>query len=188
MRWIAFCSALAGLAMAQGMPVGSTVSDFALRDLDGKPANFAALRGKVTVVAFISAECPVSNAYNERMNALYHEYSGLVNFIFVNSNANETADQVRRHTRDSGFRFPVYKDPNNVAADLFGATHTPETYVIDSAGVVRYHGPIDDAQNPARIKHTHLRAAIEAVIEGQPVPVSEASAFGCSIKRVRTHI
>src|SRR5258706_15570279 len=110
------------------------------------------------------------------MNALFHEFSGRANFIFVNSNANESADEVRRHARDSAFRFPVYKDANNAVADLFGATHTPETYVIDSAGVVRYHGPIDDAQNPARIKHMHLRAAIEAVIEGPPVPVSEASA------------
>ncbi len=185
MRLTTAVLALAGAALAQDFRVGATVSDFALRDLDGKATSYSALKGKVTVVAFISVECPVSNAYNERMNALFHEFSGRANFIFVNSNANESADQVRRHARDSGFRFPVYKDPNNAAADRFGATRTPETYVIDAAGVVRYHGPIDDAQNPVRVKHQHLRAALEAVLEGQPVPTPEASAFGCTIKRVR---
>lgn len=177
--------ASAALTQAQDFRVGEKVSDFTVRDLDGKAASFSSLKGKVTVVAFISAECPVSNAYNERMSALFREYSGRVNFLFVNSNANESAHQARQHARDSGFRFPVYKDPSNVVADKFGATRTPEIYAIDAAGVVRYHGPIDDAQNPARIKKQHLRAALDALIEGQPVSAPEVAAFGCTIKRVR---
>jgi cytochrome oxidase Cu insertion factor (SCO1/SenC/PrrC family) len=185
MKLAAAILALAGAALAQDFRVGGTVSNFPLRDLDGQETSFAALKGKVTLVAFISAECPVSNEYNERMNALFREYSGRVNLIFVNSNANESADEVRRHARDSGFRFAVYKDPNNVVADRFGATRTPETYVIDAAGVVRYHGPIDDSQNPARIKKQHLRAALDSLIDGQPVAIPEAAAFGCTIKKVR---
>src|SRR5258706_16266056 len=141
MRLTTAVLALAGADVAQAFRVGGPVSDFALRDLDGKARSYSALKGKVTVVAFISVECPVSNAYNERMNALFHEFSGRANFIFVNSNANESADQVRRHARDSGFRLPVYKDPNNAAADRFGSKRTPERYGIDAAGVVRDQGP-----------------------------------------------
>ncbi len=177
--------AMMGLLSAQQFHVGSPVSDFTLRDLDGRSVSYSALKGNVTVVAFISTQCPVSNAYNDRMNDLYKEFSDRVKFIFVNANANESADQVREHARTVGFAFPVYKDVNNVVADLFGAQATPETYVIDSAGVVRYHGYVDDAQNPARIKNRGLKLAIEAVFAGQPVANPETKAFGCTIKRVR---
>ncbi len=181
---LAFVTIL-GTAVAQDFRVGSTVTDFPLRDLDGKATSFDALKGKLTVVAFIAVECPVSNAYNDRMSALFKDYSGRVNFIFVNSNSTESPDDVRRHMRDAGFPFVPLKDPNNVVADKFGASKTPEIYVIDNANVVRYHGPIDDSQNPARIKNQHLRATLDALLEGKPVPNAEVSAFGCTIKKVR---
>lgn len=174
-----------GVMSAQEFKVGSPIADFNLKDLDGHTVSYAALKGKVTVVAFISTQCPVSNAYNDRMNAIYKEFSDRVKFIFINANANESSDQVREHAGTVGFDFPVYKDVNNVVADRFGAQATPETYVIDSAGIMRYHGYVDDAQNPARIKNRGLRLAIAAVLEGKPVTTSETKAFGCTIKRVR---
>ncbi len=176
----------AGVLFAQEFKVGSKVSDFQLQDLDGKPAAFSALRGPVTVVTFISTQCPVSNGYNQRMNALFNDYSAKgVKFIFVNANQNERASEVRQHAKNAGFAFPVYKDANNVVADRFGAEVTPENYVIASSGVVRYHGSIDDSQNEARIRTRGLRLALDAVLAGKPVEIAETKAFGCSIKRAR---
>jgi hypothetical protein len=77
------------------------------------------------------------------------------------------------------------KDANNVMADRLGAEYTPEAFVMDREGVVRYHGRIDDAQNPARVRQTSLRLAIEAVLAGREVPAPETKAFGCTIKRIR---
>jgi cytochrome oxidase Cu insertion factor (SCO1/SenC/PrrC family) len=189
MRAISTIAAIAALtaqvSFGQEFKVGAPVSDFSLRDLDGRAVNYSALKGNVTVVVFIATRCPVSNAYDERMNELYKAYSGRVNFIFVNSNATEPADNVRDHARRVGFVFPVYKDPNNVVADRFGAQSTPETYVMDSSGVVRYHGYIDDSQNPSRVKNRGLATAIQAVLDGKPVEKSQTRAFGCTIKRVR---
>ncbi|HEV2687905.1 MAG TPA: hypothetical protein VGV35_05100, partial [Bryobacteraceae bacterium] len=79
----------------------------------------------------------------------------------------------------------VYKDGNNVLADRFGAEVTPESYVIDSNGVIRYHGSIDDSQNEARIRTRGLRLALDAVLAGKPVEITQTKAFGCSIKRAR---
>src|SRR5205085_7144414 len=73
----------------------------------------------------------------------------------------------------------------NVVADRFGATVTPESYVIDSSGTIRYHGQIDDSRNEARIRTPGLRMALDAVLAGKPVTVQETKAFGCTIKRVR---
>lgn len=175
-----------GLLTAQEFKLGGKAGDFTLQDLDGKAAPFAELRGPVTVVTFLSTICPISNAYNDRMNAIYKEYSAKgVKFVFVNANSNESAGVVRKHAKDVGFEFPVYKDAGNVAADLFGASVTPESYVIDRSGIIRYHGQVDDSRNPARVRVQGLRMALDAVLAGRPVDVHETKAFGCTIKRVR---
>lgn len=80
----------------------------------------------------------------------------------------------------------MYKDENNVVADQFGATVTPETYVIDSSGTIRYHGSIDDSKNESRVTTQRLRVAIDSVLAGKEPPQLETKAFGCSIKRVRS--
>ncbi|MBV9404932.1 MAG: redoxin domain-containing protein, partial [Acidobacteriaceae bacterium] len=78
---------MATLAFGQDFKVGSPVSDFSLQQLDGAPVQFSALKGNVTVVMFISVQCPVSNSYNDRMTALYQDYSSKgVKFIAINAN------------------------------------------------------------------------------------------------------
>ena len=181
-----FASLCAVPAFGQEFRLGAPVTDFEIADLKGNPVRYSALKGDVTVVMFISAVCPISNAYNERMKAVYKDYSGKgVHFVFVNTNHNETAAEVEKHARDHGFPFAVYKDPHNVVADRFGAQVTPEAYVMDSGGVVRYRGYIDDARNEARIKDQGLRNALDAVLAGKPVARAETKAFGCTIKRQR---
>lgn len=182
---VAILGLSAQVSPAQEFKIGLSVADFGLQDLDGHTVNYSAFKGKVTVVVFISTQCPVSNAYNDRMNELYKAYSARANFIFVNSNATEPADNVREHARRVGFVFPVYKDANNVVADRFGAQSTPETYVMDSAGVMRYHGYIDDSQNPAHVSKRGLAPAIQAVLDGKTVEKPQTRAFGCTIKRAR---
>jgi thiol-disulfide isomerase/thioredoxin len=173
------------LALAALFHIGAPVSDFQLVDLQGASHSFASLKGDTMVVVFIATRCPVSNAYNQRMEALYKDYSARgVTFLFVNANVNEPTEEVKGHAQQVGFTFPVYRDSGNVA-ELFNAQVTPETYVIDKQGIVRYHGAIDDAQNEARIKKHSLRDALDEVLAGKPVTVAETKAFGCSVKRAR---
>jgi len=168
----------------QEFKVGSPIGAFSVTQLDGAPAHFDNFKGNVTLVMFISVQCPVSNAYDERMNALYQDYASKgVKFIVLNANRTEPAAAVQEHAHEHGFQFTVYKDENNVVADKFGATVTPETYVIDPAGVIRYHGSIDDSQNIARVSTRRLRLALDAVLAGKEPPQNETKAFGCSIKR-----
>src|ERR1700733_5473758 len=105
----------AGFLSAQEFKLGSRVSDFQVRDLDGKTVAFSALKGPITVVTFIATECPVSNSYNQRMSGVYRDYAAKnVKFIFVNANRSEPASEVREHAKRVGFPFAVYKIPNNV--------------------------------------------------------------------------
>ncbi len=176
----------AGILSAQEFKLGSHVSDFQVRDLDGKAVAFSSLKGPITVVTFIATQCPVSNSYNQRMSDLYKDYTAKnVKFIFVNANRSEPASEVREHAKRVGFPFPVYKDPDNILADRFDAQVTPENFVIDNSGVIRYHGAIDDNMNESRVHTRTLRAALDALLAGKPLPSTETKAFGCTIKRVR---
>ena len=170
----------------QEFKLGSQVSDFGIKDVQGNAVQFSSLKGDVTVVLFIATQCPVSNAYNERMKALYTDYTPKgVKFVFLNANRTEPAAEVARHTQEHGFPFQVFKDDDNVTADRFGATVTPEAFVLDRAGTIRYHGSVDDSQAIERVQTQRLRNALEAVLAGRAVESPETKAFGCTIKRVK---
>ncbi len=160
-------------------------NDIVVRDLDGHAKSFTT-GGGVSVLTFVSVECPVSNAYNDRMSALYNDYKDKgVTFVFANANRTESSKNVREHAKSVGFPFPVYKDHDNQMADRFGAQVTPESYVFDKRGVLVYHGQMDDNRNEARVQQKTLRMALDAVLAGRPVPKAETKAFGCTIKRAR---
>ncbi|MBI4903157.1 MAG: redoxin domain-containing protein [Acidobacteria bacterium] len=174
------CALLSLGALAASQPAALNLSD-----LSGKRHTFP-VAGKTTVVVFYSTICPISNEYNERIARFHREYSLKgVQVLVANANQNEPKDQIEKHTRDAEFEFPVFIDSANAVADRLKASVTPEAFVLDSKGVVRYHGPIDDARNIARIKAHLLRDAVDAVLAGKPVARPEAKAFGCTIKRVR---
>jgi peroxiredoxin len=178
--------ALAAQAIgAQQFRLGMPVSDFAVHDMRGRTLTYKSLRGSVTVVVFFSTRCPISNAFNYRRNSIYRDFNKRAKFIAVDSNANETVEEVRAYAADVGFEFPVYKDVNNEVADRFGVLSTTDTFVIDASGVIQYHGYVEDALNPARTTKQALRLAIEAVLDGKPVTTPETRARGCAVRRAK---
>lgn len=165
--------------------VGQKLESISLRDLTSKPVTFSTT-GKVTAVIFYSTQCPISNEYNDRLQALYRDYSAKgVQLIFADANVNESVREITEHSKAAGFPFQVYQDPQSALADTLGASVTPEAYVFDMTGVLRYHGHIDDARNPARAQVNGLRNALDEVLEGKAVTRPETKGFGCTIKRPR---
>jgi sensor domain CHASE-containing protein len=76
------------------------------------------------------------------------------------------------------------KDPGNKVADMYDAKRTPEVFVVDPQGKVRYHGRIDENyEDAAKVSSPDLRNALDAVLAGQQVKNTETKAFGCTIKR-----
>jgi peroxiredoxin len=166
--------------------IGTTVEDFKLPDADGREHSLSSLRGKNgTVLIFVSARCPVSNAYNGRMEKLFEDYRDRgVAVVGINANAGESAEEVRAHAKEKGLAFVILKDKGNRVADRLGAGHTPEVFFLDASGKLVYHGAIDNAQNPAMVNTSHLRNAIDATLGGKQIERADVKAFGCSIKRV----
>jgi hypothetical protein len=110
-----------------------------------------------------------------------------VQIVGINSNQQDTLQELVGYARDHGIEFPLLKDAGARVADQFGATRTPEVFVLDAQRVVRYHGRIDDQYGvgSARNKPTHseLVDALEAVLGGQPVKVAATTPVGCIIGR-----
>lgn len=168
--------------------LGEGVTDVTLPSVrGGEPVPLLADRTqKATVAVFLSAFCPVSGAYDERLRALGEEYGRRgVRFVAINASAEETSDEAAEHLKRARFPFPMVKDPGNVVADRFEAMVTPEVYVIDAGGVLRYRGRIDDSQDAAKVRSRDLHEALEALLAGRKPPRAEAKAFGCVIERVK---
>ena len=165
--------------------IGSTIEDFTLPDTDGKERSLNAVKGKNgTVLIFIAVQCPVSNAYNERMEKLAQDYRARgISVIGINANATEPADSVKAHAAAHNLTFTILKDPGNKIADRLGATRTPEAYLLDANNRLLYHGRINNSRDVAQVTSNDLRDAIEATLAGKRVAKTTATAFGCSIKR-----
>jgi len=165
--------------------IGATIEDFTLPDVSGQERSLKSLAGKNgTVLLFIAVQCPVSNAYNERMEKLAADYKAKgIAVIGINSNVKEDADAVKAHAAENKLTFPILKDPGNKIADRLGASVTPEAYFIGAGNKLLYHGRIDNSRNAAQIETTDLRNALDAALTGKAIEKPEAKAFGCTIKR-----
>ncbi|HUK53344.1 MAG TPA: redoxin domain-containing protein [Candidatus Binatia bacterium] len=173
-------------AIPPAPPIGSKMPGLKLATLGGDPTDLANLAGKKgTLVIFVSVQCPVSNAYNERMEALAQEWRARgFAVVGINANRTESPEAVATHAREHGLTFTILKDNGNRLADALGASFTPETYLFDAGGTLRYHGRIDDSKDPAGISKRDLTEALDALAADKAVPVTETKAFGCTIKRV----
>ena len=165
--------------------IGATIEDFTLPDVDNKDRSLKSLAGKNgTVLLFIAVQCPVSNAYNERMEKLAADYKAKgIAVIGINSNVAEDAAAVKAHAAEHKLSFLILKDPGNKIADRLGASVTPEAYFIDMNNKLLYHGRIDNSRNAAQVESNDLRNALDSALAGKAVEKTEAKAFGCSIKR-----
>ena len=183
---LAALAALACNAVAEAPAIGAAAPDFQLTTIDGKPFSLssAAKDHKAVVLMWISTQCPYSNAYNAQMKGLASAFASKgVLFVGINSNKTEDSSAMVAHAKANGHTFPIVKDPNNKVADLYDARRTPEVYVIDPEGKLRYHGRItENHEDPA--SSPDLKNALDSFLAGKPIARTETKAFGCTIKRV----
>ena len=166
---------------ARGLAVGVVVPDFGMTTLEGRRFSLAEAEKthRGVVILFLSTICPYSNYYNDLIRDMAGEFDKRgVLFVGVNSGKLETAEEARAHALEHGHRFAIIKDPESRIADLLDARRTPEVFLLDSRGILRYHGRI-----ASKISSPDLKSAIEAFLAGRPIRPAETKAFGCAIPR-----
>lgn len=179
-----FCGAgiLVLLAHAgSALEIGAVVPDFGMPTIDGRSFSLAHAQKTHTavVILFISTICPYSNYYNDLVRDLSAQFSKKgVAFVGVNSGTLETAEEARAHALRHGHAFDVIKDPESRLANLLDARRTPEVFLLDPSGTLRYHGRI-----ASKISSPDLKNALDALLNGRPIRPAETKAFGCAIPR-----
>ena len=160
------------------VPVGTKLPALSFTTLNGKTYNLDILtkQGPV-VITFLATECPVAQRYTIRLKRLHAEFPTHT-FIAVYPNENDSVDEVKAHVAKSEYTFYIVKDTTGSLARAFGATMTPQTFVVDTARTLQYRGAIDDNRYETRVKHRYLQDALIATRDGTPVPVQETASFG----------
>jgi len=186
-------------SMAADSPIGKKIENFSLHDYRGKVHSLSDYKdSKAVVVAFIGIECPLAKLYVSRLEQLAADFGEQgATIIAIDSNQQDSITELTGFAARHKLTFPILKDPDNKVADLFDAKRTPEAYLLDSEGVVRYYGRIDDqygqhlAENGKRISYQHteprrkdLAIAIEETLAGKSISEPLTEAVGCLIGRV----
>ncbi|MCY1017789.1 thioredoxin family protein [Pyxidicoccus sp. MSG2] len=166
--------------------VGKAAPAFTLKDETGKEHSLAQYKGKVVVLEWTNPECPfVQRHYSAdtMANTLKGFDAKKVVWLAVDSTAHNTPDKSAAWKKTEGFSYPVLQDASGTVGKSFGAKTTPHMYVIDEQGVVRYAGAIDDdprGKNDKKVNH--VKAAVDALLGGKPVPTGTSTPYGCSVK------
>ena len=175
-----------GLGFIYGLGNVESVKDFTLKDYLGNEHSLSDYKdSKAIVIIFVATRCPVSNAYNTRMEKLFEDYKDKdVAFLGINSNKSESVAEIKEHAKEKNLNFTILKDEGNVIADMFEASHTPEAYILNKDLSILYHGRIDNSQRESEITSKDLRKALNEILAGKEVSNPQTKAFGCSIKRI----
>jgi peroxiredoxin len=185
--------AVAQSAVAQSNPIapapGAAVPDFTLKDIHRRPRSLKDYQDKkAIVVVFFDTECPLANLYVPTLIELHMRYSDRgVQFLAINSSCQDSFVAVAAHAEERAIPFPVLKDFDHRVADQVGARYTPEAFLLDAGGVIRYHGRIDDQygigfrrERPTR---PDLKAALDELLAGKPISTPQTKVEGCPIER-----
>jgi peroxiredoxin len=151
-----------------------------MHEPDGAPA---------TVVVFTCNHCPYALAWHDRIVAVASDYGDRdVRMLAINPNDAERypgdSDEAMRARVESGefAGVPYLRDESQEVARAYDARTTPDVFVLDAGGVLRYRGaPDSDHDDPAQ-NAAWLRAALDAVLEGRAADPQETRPVGCSIK------
>lgn len=144
----------------------------------------------VVIVVFTCNSCPVAVDYEDRIIATAKKHAGpdgrcALVAINVNKIEEDRLPRMKERAAAKGFPFVYLYDETQEIAKAYGATYTPEFFVLNKDRKVVYMGGMDDNSNVAQVKENHLEPAIEAALAGQKPAVGETVARGCTIRYQR---
>ena len=167
--------------------IGDTAPDFTLPDTDGNdhsPAEGA----QPTVVTFTCNHCPYALAWHDRLLEAARDYAGRARFLLVNPNDGErypadSFDAMKERVQaDGGWAAPYLRDESQEVARSYGAQTTPDVFVVDAEGTLRYRGAPDADHGDPSQGAAWLREALDALLEGRAPERAETEPVGCSVK------
>lgn len=141
---------------------------------------------KGTVIVFLGIDCPISQKYMVKLNSLAEKYGETVSWV-GKVPEKVTEEELKVFGRDYNLKFPLTADKDQKEARGLKATVTPEVFVFDKGGLLKYQGAIDNwfyelGKNRLQITEHYLDSALSAVVRGYDPALSKTEAIGCFIQ------
>lgn len=173
------------------LPLGTSAPEFALPDTDGQTVRLSDFKdAPALVVAFICNHCPYVKHIRESLRDVAKELQSKgvavvgISSNDVTSHPDDAPEKMRVEKDSVGYTFPYLYDETQEVAKAYKAACTPDFYVFDRSHSLVYRGQFDDSRpgNDIPLSGKDLKAAVEAVLSGQPVPAQQKPSIGCNIK------
>jgi peroxiredoxin len=174
------------------LPLQNPAPDFTLPDtVSGRELRLADVRGeRGTLVMFICNHCPYVVLIADALAALGVDYLDCgIGIVAICANdagkyPDDAPDKMAAFARARGFRFPYCHDESQDVARAYHAVCTPDFFLFDADLALASRGQFDDARprNGKTATGRDMRAALDALVAGRPVPAAQTPSQGCSIK------
>jgi peroxiredoxin len=173
------------------LPLGTPAPDFMLPDTSGRTVSLRDFRdAPAMLVMFICNHCPFVKHVRQGLAALCKEYQGRgVGIVGISSNdvaafPDDSPARMAEEARDAGYAFSYLFDESQQVARAYRAACTPDFFLFDRGRRLVYRGQMDASRpgNGLPVTGADLRAALDAVLSGGPVPADQKPSIGCNIK------
>ena len=179
-----------GAKASKGIKLGEKVPAFTLMDTQGQERSLADYAGKVVVLEWINPKCPyVRNCYDTKaMTQAYKKVKALdksIAWLAINSTSTTNANENDQWIEQFKLKYPILLDTDGKVGRLYDARKTPQMFVIDAEGVLRYNGAIDDnplAGKPVDDATNYVVNAVEQIVGGETVSPDYVKPYGCAVK------
>lgn len=158
---------------------------------DGRTHGWEELADRdAVVVIFTCNGCPYAVDHEDRIDNLATHYAaggGRVAVVVINANQIEedSLEAMETRAREQDFHFPYLRDPSQEVAMSFGATRTPECFVLDADRRIAYMGAFDDSPDGSAVEKRYVEEAVAAVLAGKLPETTETAPVGCLIRSAR---
>jgi peroxiredoxin len=188
---------LTGMALAVNalaVEIGKAAPDFTATDINGKTVKLSDYKGKIVVLESYNSDCPFCNNHYKTgaMQGLQSDLAAkgvvwlIVNSVNPKHPSYRTPEQAKKEMVDKKIIATAWIDDSSGAVgNLYGMKTTPDMFVIDQNGVLVYAGAIDNKPDPVHDPKTarnYVREAVEALLAGKPIEISQTKPYGCSVK------
>ena len=168
-------------------------ADYEMKSVNGIYYSLNNLKEKNgIIILFTCNTCPFVVKWEDRYKLLEElAKKNNIGLVYINSNykkrdGDDSYEEMKKHAKKMNYRFPYLLDEKSKLANSFGAKTTPHIFMFNSNLQLAYKGAIDDNyEDINKVKEFYLEDAIQQLVKGKRIKVSETKPVGCSIKRFR---
>jgi peroxiredoxin len=172
------------------LELGTEAPAFSLPDTEGRSVSLDDFAGRPLLVMFICCHCPYVIHVQAELARVGREYRDRgVGIVAISSNdvenyPDDSPENMKRQVEEQGFTFPYLYDESQETARAYRAACTPDLFLFDADRRLVYRGQLDDSRpdNGLPVTGRDLRAALDALLDGEEAPAEQRPSLGCNIK------